>query len=99
MTADRFFIHPVILCPAAACLSAVPADPPPVSGHATGQPVCGRILLYIQPAGLLQPASQPAQPHQRAQRRNLELRVSIRVMHHSLLSHNTGFIFNQRHQC
>lgn len=87
------------LCPAAACLSAVPADPPPVSCPATGQPVCGRILLYIQPAGLLQPAGQPAEPHQRAQHRNLELCVSIRAMNHLLLCHNTDCVFHQRDQC
>lgn len=29
------------LCPAAACLSAVPANSTPISGNATGQPVFG----------------------------------------------------------
>lgn len=68
------------LCPAAACLCAVPAGPQPVSGHATGQSVCGRVLLYIQPARLLQPAGQPAQEHPRAQHCNLELRVSAHAI-------------------
>lgn len=71
-THSSYSVYPVL-----ARLSAVPAGPPPVPGHATRQPVCGRILLYVQPAGLLQPAGELAQPYQRAQHCNLELRVSI----------------------
>lgn len=70
----------ICMCPGAARGSAVPAGPPPVSNHATGQSVCRRILLHLQPARLLQPAGQPAQSHQRAQHRNLELRVSTGVV-------------------
>lgn len=66
-----------VMCAAAAGLPAVPRGPEPVCGPSAGQPVCGGVPLHLQPAGLPQPAGEPAQQHQRAQHRHLELRVSV----------------------
>lgn len=69
-------INSLTVCSAAACLSAVSAGPSSMRGPVIEQPVCGRILLHVQLAGLPQPAGQLAHPHQRAQHCDLELRVS-----------------------
>lgn len=67
---------------AAARRPAVRAGPPRLRGHAAHWPLCGRVSLHLQPAGLPRPTGGATQPHQPAQHLQLDLRVSQRPVCH-----------------
>lgn len=69
---------------AGACLPAVRAGPTRLRGHAAHWSLCGRVALHVQPAGLPHPTGGATQPHQPAQHRQLDLRVSQRPACHRL---------------
>lgn len=76
---------------AGARLPAVRAGPTRLRGHAAHWSLRGRVFLHVQPAGLPHPTGGAPQPHQPAQHRQLDLRVSKRPFFHRLKLFSMNF--------